>query len=470
MLIAQDKFYTYFLLIILLGLYIALPGWQAIITLMIWSVVVGYCLLHIKERMLLLFFQLTLFTFLMTRMVLPDIFSTTYIEQDEDGAIRMFSFETLRFIYTTLIISIIGSFVGFTIIPDVVGKHISHYDTDNQYITTIRRTSKIFYYITSFFYLILILEKSIFVFRYGYFELYTDFVSRMPGIVHKFASLYLPIFYLYLASFPVKKEARMPIILFIIMGVISLGTGSRTTFMLSAISILIYYLLRNILSPDAPWLTKKGVIATVIAIPIILIAMFVIAFIRIESDFDNASLFELFVNFFYQQGSSARVIGLTYDLQKTLDDGRTFTFGYMIDNFNKNIIFKILGIAKEYKSQTPEMAMYGHSLANTITYIDNPDGFLGGYGYGSSYIAEVWHDFGYVGLFLWNIMYGVIFSKFYYWIQKGIWPTTFCLIMIPNIIYAPRGQASAFLYFFISITILLSFYFIHLIGKNYAKA
>lgn len=470
MLVARDKFYTYALLIVLLGLFIALPTWQAMITLMMWSVVVGYCLLHIKERMLLLLFQLTLFTFLLTRLILPDIYSTVYMDLDTEGDIRMFAFPTLRFIYTTIVISIIGTFVGYSLISEVVGKEVTIFETDNAYITNIRQISKLLFYVSSVFYFLLVLEKSVFVFRYGYFALYTDYESSLPGIVHKFGSLYSPMFYLYLATFPAKKEARLPIVVFVLIATASLATGGRSEFMLTLICLLVYYFLRNMISPDDPWLTKKGLIAIIIAFPLLMIGMFVVAFIRLDREYDSASLFDLLVNFFYQQGASARVVGLTNEMQKELNDGRIFSFGYYIDNFNKNIIFRFLGIAKEYKPQTAEMAIYGHSLANTLTFLDNKEGFLGGYGYGSSYIAEVWHDFGYIGLLLWNIMYGVIFAKFYHWIQKSVWLCTFSLLMIPEIIYSPRGRATDFLYFFVSITILLSFYFVHLIAKRNSQA
>jgi hypothetical protein len=66
-------------------------------------------------------------------------------------------------------------------------------------------------------------------------------------------------------------------------------------------------------------------------------------------------------------------------------------------------------------------------------------------------------------------MYGIILARFYTWAQKGLWSCTFGLIMIPEIIYAPRGQAAAFLNVFLSITILLVFYMIHVLAKRYMK-
>ncbi len=467
--IARDKFGTSTILLALLVLFFIVPEWQAAITFIMWIVVVCFCLLRVKERLLFLLFQATLFTFLMTRLILPDFFQTGYIADDADGTIRMFDIETLRFIYTTLVISIFGSYLGFAMKPEIEDEKLLIYDNNTPYVLSIRRISKILSYGCSLFFIIIILEKSIFVINNGYFALYADFESHLPSIVHKLSALYTPLFYLFLATFPSRKEARLPIIVYLTIATLSLTTGSRTVFMLALVFMLFYYSVRNFVTPEEPWLSRKAIIVMISIAPFILAGMFVIDFIRGDKEMEEAGVWDLFVNFFYQQGTSARVIGLTYEMQDILDDGRIFSFGQFIDNFNKNFIFKLMGNAVEYRPQTEEMALYGHSLANTLSYLEMHRSFLSGVGLGSSYIAEVWHDFGYIGLLLWNMMYGVIFARFYHWVRKGLWPCAFGLIMIPEIIYSPRGQASAFLYVFFSVSILLSFFIIHAIAKRYTK-
>ncbi len=467
--IARDKFGTSTILLALLVLFFIVAEWQAAITLMMWIVVVCFCLLRVKERLLLLLFQTTLFTFLMTRLILPDFFQTGYIAADVDGTIRMFDMETLRFIYTTLAISIFGSYLGFVMMPKIEDEKLQIYDNNTPYVLSIRHISKILSYGCSFFFVAIVLEKSIFVFNNGYFGLYADFESQLPAFIHKLSALYTPLICLFLATFPSKQEARLPIVLNLILALFSLSTGSRTAFMLTLVFLLFYYSVRNFITPGEPWLSRKAMIAMVSMIPFLLAGMFMIDFIRGDKEMEEAGILDMFVNFFYQQGVSAQVIGLTYDFRDLLDDGRIFSFGQIIDNFNKNFVFQLMGTAVEYRSQTEEMALYGHSLANSITYLQAHRSFLSGVGLGTSYIAEVWHDFGYTGLLLWNMMYGVIFARFYHWVRKGLWPCAFGLIMIPDIIYAPRGHASAFLNVFLSISTLLVFYIIHAIAKRYTK-
>lgn len=467
--IARDKLGTSILLLALLVLFFVAPEGQAVITTVMWCVVVWFCAQRPKERLLLLLFQATLFTFLMTRLILPDFFQTGYIADDVDGTIRMFDAETLRFIYTTLAISIFGSYLGFAIIPEQQDRQIQLYDTSTAYVSSVRHISKVLSYLCALFFAVTIVEKSIFVFNNGYFELYADFESQLPSVIHKLSSLYTPLFMLYLATFPSKQEARGALWLYFFIALISLTTGSRTAFMLALVFLLFYFCLRNVVNPDEPWLSRKAVIALACVVPLILVGMFMIDFIRADREMEDAGIADMFINFFYQQGTSAQVIGLTYEYRDLLDDGRIFSFGQIIDNFNKNIIFKLMGTAVEYRPQTEEMALYGHSLANTLSNLHMHNSFLTGVGLGSSYIAEVWHDFGFIGLLLWNMMYGIIFARFFTWAQRGLWPCAFGLLMVPEIIYAPRGQASAFLYVFFSITILAVFYIIHVLAKRFMK-
>ena len=468
LLMARDKFVTSILLLFMLTLFFVAPEWQSVLLMGMWLTVVVYCLLSIKERLLLLLFQATIFTFLMTRLILPDFFTTAYIAGDADGTIRMFDEATIRFIYTTLAISICGSYLGFVIIPAKKDEVILLYDNATPYVQSVRHISKVLSYGCALFFAVTIIEKSMFVFQNGYFDLYANFESHLPSIVHKLSSLYTPLFMLYLATFPTKKEARWTILLYLLIAIISLTTGSRTAFMLALVFLLFYYCLRNVVNPEEPWLTRKSVIVMLCAIPLLLAGMFMMDFVRADKEMENAGVVDLFINFFYQQGVSAQVIGLTYNMQDLLGD-RIFSFGQIIDNFNKNFVFQLMGTAVEYRPQTEEMALYGHSLANSITYLQAHRSFLSGVGLGTSYIAEVWHDFGYIGLLLWNMLYGAIFACFFKWVQKGLWACTFGLIMIPDIIYAPRGQAGAFLNVFLSITVLAVFYIIHVLAKRYSK-
>ena len=48
----------------------------------------------------------------------------------------------------------------------------------------------------------------------------------------------------------------------------------------------------------------------------------------------------------------------------------------------------------------------------------DPQRFLGGGGLGSSYIAEAWVDFGYVGIIVVNFVFGILLSQLHKWFRQ----------------------------------------------------
>lgn len=458
---ASDKLYTYILLFFTSLLFGIFPSCQLPLLLLAWMIVVGYSLLRLKTRLLLFFFCITIFTFLLTRLVLPYIVMTDYIESKMDAIIYSFSPEINRHVYRSLFISIVSIFAGYSMVKETDEVHFG-FDIESETIQKIRWVSKNLFIFCTFFFAIALMEKVKYVMENGYFSYYLDFKSGLPGIVGKLSNLYKPMLYLYLATMPCKKEARWLIYSFVLMAGFSLLTGGRSAFMLDCILVAVYYFLRNYLTPETPWISKKGMIAIIAALPILLIAMFMMASLRSNEESDSASLTDLFFNFFFQQGISVQVIGLTHIYQDILNDGRLFSLGVITDNFNDNFIFRLMGMGVRYAPQSEDMALYGHSLANTLTYYHEPEAFLIGYGLGTCYIAEIWHDFGYLGLVLWNILYGFILAKSYQWAQRNIWMFALSLIMIMHIIYAPRGCACTFLSeSLLSPTLLIVFIFIY---------
>ena len=140
--------------------------------------------------------------------------------------------------------------------------------------------------------------------------------------------------------------------------------------------------------------------------------------------------------------------------------------GPLINSFNDNFIFHLIGIAHSYVPQTVEMAMCGHSLGSYLTYTVDPSRYLAGGGFGSSYIAEAWLDTGYFGVIFWSFIYGVILAKIYYWIKSNVWLSCLSFYMLINIVYAPRGHVISFISEFISPTYFLVMIIIYLYAKR----
>lgn len=460
----MSKNLSYIVLAIFAGAYFIMPESRLMLVFVTWIYMMAFCLMDIEKRLTLFAFDLAMFTFLLTRLIIPLFYENEYTINALFYTMS-FSDAAYEFINNAIFISLITSFIGFNVVRDTGFYGIS-FNSENDYTNRIRKLAKKAVYFCAFFTFLTIVEKIYYVGANGYEELYLSYQSHFPSIFKKFVNVYTLVFYLFLGTLPAKKEAIPIIIVYIALGALSLLTGARSEFVLNCILVITYMFLRNKFSPDDFWIDRKGKIALLVTVPAICALMFLVMLLRGGRTSEGYGIASMFVDFFFQQGSSMQVVGLTYDAQSQIPDGKFYSFGALIDNFNHNFIFELFGIAKVYRSQTAEYAIYGHSLANYLTYTFQTQRFLNGGGMGSSYIAEVWNDFGYVGLGIWSWMYGHILAKFYVWAQKSMWYLALAFFMLVGIVYSPRGGAIDFIADITSPTNLLVMLFFHLYGKR----
>lgn len=460
----MNKNTSYLILAILIAAYFIYPDSRLMLVFTTWIYMMAFCLMDIEKRLTLFAFDLAIFTFLLTRLIIPLFYEDEYTNNALSYTMS-FSNGAYEFINNAIFISLIASFIGFNGVRET-GFVGVNFDCNNAYTSRIRNLARKAVYFCAFFCFLTIVEKIYYVGANGYEELYLSYQSHFPSIFNKFVNVYTLVFYLFLGTLPSKKEAKPVIIIYIVLGALSLLTGARSEFILNCILVITYMFLRNKISPDDIWIDRKGKMALLVTVPVICALMFVVMLVRGGNTSAGLDVSSLFIDFFFQQGSSMQVVGLTFDAQNEIPDGKFYSLGALIDNYNHNFIFELLGIAKSYRPQTPEYAINGHSLANYLTYTYQTQRFLNGGGMGSSYIAEVWNDFGYLGLAIWSWLYGHILAKFYVWAQKSMWYLSLVFFMLVGIVYSPRGSAIDFISDILSPTNLVVMYFFHLYGKR----
>ena len=92
-------------------------------------------------------------------------------------------------------------------------------------------------------------------------------------------------------------------------------------------------------------------------------------------------------------------------------------------------------------------ALHGTNLADYVSYKAMPYTYLRGGGWGSCYIAELYADFGYIGVLLGSILYGVLLDGILKGIRlnKSIWSTALGLLIVSSLFKAPRASFDDFL-------------------------
>jgi oligosaccharide repeat unit polymerase len=423
------------------------------------SIEIVYCLVDVNKNVTLLMFLVSFSTFLLGRIVLP-LFSN--IEDTISKTGEVFSLNTNKHIYLSLFLSLLFVFGGFLISNK---KNYGFINTTTPSVAAIRKAVKKLCLFSFIFAVIITAEKVYMMFTQGYYALYVDYHSKLPYIITILGSFYYYAFYIYLATLPSKSEAKLVIVSYMFIITLSLGTGQRGSFVLGLFFIITYFIIRNDLAKgEKPWITKKALLYGLLSMPLLVLALFAIAYIRLDADIDTSS--NIFLYFLYQQGVSAEVIGYTYDYEKYFPEGRIYILGDIIDYLKHNMFSQFLFGTDAVEPQSVKHALDDHSLDAALTYFVKPYLYLEGGGLGGCYIAEAWKDLGYIGVCFVNIIYGWLLAKIRYWGRTNIWKFSIGLIMFSQIIFAPRAHAIKFISVFTSVGVLLIYFYLYIINRN----
>ncbi len=277
-------------------------------------------------------------------------------------------------------------------------------------------TIRVLLYITMIFSALDIGNTIIFVMRNSYIDLYTTSGYSMPYMVQKLSACSTFLFFSYLAILPEKKKAKKPIFLYSAIHILSILAGSRGDGVKVAIMVFAYCLFRNTVD-DEKWVKKKHIIMLCIAAPVGIVLLSLWNFWRSGMNAHYYGFWNEFINFFTTQGGSIKIIGYEKQLHNLLPETNvSYTFGPIINWYKYGFIGNIISMFTgqnfvEYAGNTVGAALYSNNLAATITYLVMPHNYLSGVGMGTQYIAELYSDFGYAGVIIFNLFLGWFITK-----------------------------------------------------------
>ncbi|MEG1009789.1 MAG: O-antigen polysaccharide polymerase Wzy family protein [Clostridia bacterium] len=390
-----------------------------------------------QRRVTFFVFQITFFTFLLGKTMLSLINHKKAFPFADDVIIH---------IYIALFISLLFVYLGYWFVNRKFGKtDIKLKNKTENNIYSIRKISKLIFFITYIPYISTLLEKILFVQNFTYISYYAEFDSSLPFLFVKIGEMSVISFFVFLATMPTKKECRTPVVFYLLYGILALGMGQRNQSILSILMVFIYYITRHCMNPNNEiWFKKRDIVVLICAIPLGIVFLQVFSFTRVNQSIQDFSFFKMFVDFFDTQGGSVNLIGQGY-IYKDIFPNQNYVLGPVITFFKNNIFTKLFFGTHIYQGHTIEMALYGNSFGQTITYLVMPENYLAGIGLGSCYIAEAYKDWGYIGICIINSLYGVILAKFTQYFGKNTLVTSIILLFVYNIIYAPRNSALSFI-------------------------
>ena len=418
-----------------------------------------------REKFTMLAFCVTFFTFLMGTLVIRCF--------DPTVELRVSRHETLVHMYISLYVALFFVNVGTWLARNVKISFTKQYwreDEDLRFKATdkIQQASKIVYLLTSICMLAVSLEKAIYVIIGGdYTSYYVNFTSVFPSIVSKISEMSTFAFYIYLGTLPDPKKSKLPFAVYLITGVLGLLYGQRNQIVMTVIMLCIYIVLyENYEEKPYSILKRKYFVLGLILIPFALVFLDFIKYSRNSMVFEFAGIWESIKDLFTSLGGSVNVIGQGYELKDAFPEGHFYSLGGVIDFITKNVLLRPILGTTIYEGNTIEMALYGNSYGQTITYLGwGPAVYLAGRGMGSCFIAEAFHDIGFLGIVLFSVIYGIVLTKVNK-LQKGHWiKNAIILIALYHILYAPRDSAGSFISAFFNYSFIVTILIIYFLSK-----
>ena len=428
----------------------------------IWADIMIYCLQKVEERIMLLVYSVAFFAFLIGREVLEKYkLHSVYVSFSEDINAHA---EGL------LAVSLISLFLGYIFVSNTTIKSFAPkqpIDYESDYYKIVRKVSK---YMFIAMWLIAVYSNviaTVGVMRSGYLSVFLN-SSSSNLIIDEISSMSKIAFWVFLATMPPKKECNRMMILFIIYAAFTLGSGSRTNFVVDVLLVFAYYISRNkINSGGKKWFSKKEFLICLFAAPTLMVVMVFVSVFRSGTETMTGSFLDNITRFIYEQGTSINFIKRAKMYSAVIPKNRVYMLGATITYLKTNPVSQLLGLAPFSGTNNVQHALQGYSMSHTVSYIAIKDMYLRGMGLGSSYIAEAFHDLGYIGVVLINLLYSIILQKVINFKNKGIWMASLVFIIMEGIITAPRGATDEFIVRIITPSCWITLGLIYIIARMY---
>lgn len=443
------------------------------IALLLWIDILIYSIQNIGKRYALMVYLLAYFLFLMGQEV-----AVYYLGFEEE---YFFPDQVNSHTYILLILGLIGILIGFYLAEKVrfVNKDKGIYGNNTEVLINtgvqnrqfetiiLKKIAIIGIIITIIPYYLVGIYKGIFVLQHSYLEYYTSYSSSLPSIVSDLGELFALFFFLYLATFPTKKEARPIILLYIGYGFISLISGRRIALGMALMFVLAYYLMRNASDNNEKWIKRGHVILAIVLVPILIVALYMFKYLRYQESVVGNGKIDMFFRFFYQQGTSINII----KFQKYLEPcSIKYTSLYYTLKFFRRFTKYFSGFQFSwYSARNSNTAFNTNCLADYIYYRINPRGFKKGLGLGDCYLADLYNDGGYILVIVGSILYGILLCKLFNFFKKSVWNKLIALMILEQFFILPRYGADTIFRYFFNWKILVFFIVIYVGIKLYIR-
>lgn len=437
----------------------------------------------IRRRIFFLFFNGTSFVFLICRPVI-DMFRGDIWWQD-------FSSESVWFALTALYLTLLFLFAGDLLAEryfrrsdekkkTVPREHplppVSSLQREahrEQFLYCLRIVSLVMFYLSMLCFMMVELEKLVFMAGREYEEYYTSFQTQMPAVIRAFDTMMKYFLCIFLATMPSKSMTFIPLCLYFLSAVPSLLIGIRNPIVLNAIFIFLYYFLRDVRENSKKWMGYGEKVFIILMAPVAVLFLGAYNYIREGSSVAAGGVIGLLLDFLRKQGVSFNVLCIAYDSMPKVRsfEAGNYTFGDFTDYFLHNdLVEGLLGLPDLGTGNNVVSATQGHSFSHAMSYAAMGDSYLEGHGYGSSFILETFFDFGWLGVVLGALVFGFLTILLVRWFQKGWVAGTITLVSLTSLFFVPRASTTSWIVFIVTAQFLLAMIFSYVMAQLCVKS
>lgn len=243
----------------------------------------------------------------------------------------------------------------------------------------------------------------------GYRSLYLNGNANIPGFIDALSRIHVSALIIYLILFPKKKRAYLVSAIELAVSGLYLAAGKRIEFIQIVVLIFVILLMRDAFQADPrPFFTGKRIAVICVTGVVLIVLLQFIGYSRFSETMENTGLWGIVTDFLDTIGYSVEIIPLGKRHTADFFGNNTLYFWGPFFNWLKSIT----GIGTLYSGQTLETVQYGYSFGDALTYFESAYLYLvQGGGLGSSYIAELYHSYGYLGIAAFNLLLGNMVSR-----------------------------------------------------------
>ena len=413
-----------------------------------WIADLVYCFENLKSRIVMLIFNLTVFLFLIGRAVI-NVFR-------DDKWWKLYTETGLTFALVSLFVTLMCMQIG-AILFEFAETRITQFRRrpkrpDSPLLTDYNKwlalISLILFVMCWVCYMYIEVDKWRFMQGKEYEDYYQLYVNDPPPLFSTFATMMPYALGIYLATFPTKRKAIIPLFMYFVTAVPVFLIGQRNHIVLNALYIFLYFYLRGKFTGEEPWIGKFEKTALIILVPFVVILLAMYNYIRAGSDVDMG-VSSLLLDFFDKQGVSFKVLTLGYDAIPNIHNTpfTNYTFGPLIDYwYYGSFGQKFLGAPSLGTGNNEFRATHGNDFSHSMSFVAKDD-YLSGHGWGSSYLLETFADFGWLGVIIFSLILGMIFIFAVRMLRKGTIVSVIALTAFCNVFFVARASALGWLQF-----------------------